>query len=91
MLGANASYAGQVLPGIDHWVTRLTRTVDMWIYGHHGIAVGDADGDGMEDLYVCDAGGLPNRLYLQRPDGTAVERSALTSARSRARRRPRPL
>ena len=31
------------------------------------------NGDGLEDLYVCDGGSLPNQLYLQQPDGTAKE------------------
>jgi hypothetical protein len=44
--------------------------------GHHGIAVGDANGDGLDDLYVCDCGGLPNRLYLQNPEGTTRDISA---------------
>ena len=30
--------------------------------GHHGVSVGDADGDGLEDLYVSQPAGLPNRL-----------------------------
>ena len=45
--------------------------------GHHGLAVGDVNGDGLEDVYVCDGGSLPNRLYVQRPDGTVDERSAV--------------
>ena len=36
----------------------------------------DADGDGREDLYVCQPGGLPNRLLLQQPDGTLRDVSA---------------
>ncbi|MDP6837912.1 MAG: CRTAC1 family protein [Planctomycetota bacterium] len=31
--------------------------------GMHGLGVGDFDGNGTEDLYVAQAGGLPNRLY----------------------------
>ena len=26
--------------------------------GHHGVSVGDADGDGLEDLYVSQPAGL---------------------------------
>jgi hypothetical protein len=55
--------------GIDAWSQRLTRIDEMTLQGHHGLALGDVDGDGLEDLYVCDGGGLPNRLYLQKPDG----------------------
>ena len=38
--------------------------------GHHGVSVGDADGDGLDDLYVAQPSGLPNRLYRARGDGT---------------------
>ena len=47
--------------------------------GHHGIAIGDADGDGLEDLYLCQSGGLPNRLLLHQPDGSVVEAEAVGS------------
>ena len=79
-LGADPSYVGQVLPGIDDWLLRVSRIVDMSIGGHHGLAVADIDGDGLEDLYVCDAGGLPNRVYLQNEDGTLRDVSATSGA-----------
>jgi hypothetical protein len=66
----------QVMRGIEYWAQRLTRIGDMSMTGHHGLAVGDVNGDGLEDLYVCDAGSLPNQLYLQQPDGTAKEVAA---------------
>lgn len=61
---------------ITHWARRLTKIDDMQFTGHYGIAIGDADGDGLDDLYVCDGGGLPNRLYLQNPDSTVRDVSA---------------
>ena len=70
VLGQTPGYLEQVRLGLGHWTERLTGLDDMSIYGHHGIAVGDVDGDGRQDLYVCDGGGLPNRLYLQQADGT---------------------
>jgi len=73
VIGKNSRFEPQVLHGIDHWAQRITRIGDLSLTGHHGLAVGDVDGDGLEDLYVCDGGSLPNQLYLQQPDGTAKE------------------
>jgi hypothetical protein len=74
-LGHNASYRQQVLPGINNWLRRIPSEF-MGKFGYNGLAVGDVNGDGLDDLYVCDSGGLPNRLYLQQPDGTAHDVSA---------------
>ena len=40
------------------------------VYGNNGVAAGDFDNDGFDDLYVCQPAGLPNRLYRNRGDGT---------------------
>ncbi len=69
-LGANASYAVQLLRGTDYWRTVLDGVCGIDIYGHNGVSVGDIDGDGFDDLYLCQPGGLPNRLYRNRGDGT---------------------
>lgn len=70
VLGATPHYRSQVLTGIDFWASRVTRLGDFSLTGHHGLAVGDVNGDGLEDLYACDGGSLPNRLYLQQENGT---------------------
>ena len=75
MAGVDA-YEAQVRPGLDHWFPRISRLAGMSFLGHHGLAVGDVNGDGLEDLYVTDAAGLPNRLYLQESDGTVRDASA---------------
>ena len=67
--------AQQVLPGINHWLTRMPSEF-LGKFGFNGLAVGDVNGDGLDDLYVCDSGGLPNRLYVQQHDGTARDVSA---------------
>jgi hypothetical protein len=74
-LAQNTSYRQQVLPGLSHWLNRTPREF-MGLLGYNGLAVGDVNGDGLDDLYVCDSGGLPNRLYVQQPDGTALDLSA---------------
>lgn len=55
--------------GIDHWRSNFDYTFSPDISGTHGLAIGDVNGDGLEDLYVCEPGGLPNRLLVQQDDG----------------------
>jgi tetratricopeptide (TPR) repeat protein len=69
-LGKNDSYSSQITHGADYWRTVLDGACGIDIYGHNGISVGDIDGDGFDDLYVCQPAGLPNRLYRNRGDGT---------------------
>ena len=67
---SNASYSSQLLRGADYWRTVLDVASGIDIYGHNGVSIGDIDGDGFDDLYVCQPAGLPNRLYRNRGDGT---------------------
>jgi hypothetical protein len=65
-----------LLRGIDHWRKHLDWRFTLDVTGPHGLAVGDVNGDGLEDLYVCEPGGLPNRLLMQNKDGTVRDASA---------------
>jgi tetratricopeptide (TPR) repeat protein len=65
-----SSYSTQLLHGADYWRTLLDQASGIDIYGHNGVAVGDIDGDGFDDLYICQPAGLPNRLYRNRGDGS---------------------
>jgi Flp pilus assembly protein TadD len=65
-----SSYREQLQRGVDDWRTVLDAACGIDIYGHNGVSVGDIDGDGFDDLYVCQPAGLPNRLYRNRGDGT---------------------
>ena len=69
-LGANASYAAQMLHGTDYWRITLDGASGIDVYGHNGVSFADIDGDGLDDLYICQPAGLPNRLYRNRGDGT---------------------
>ena len=69
-LGQTASYKNQMLRGVDHWRTVLDAACGIDVYGNNGLAVGDIDNDGFDDLYVCQPAGLPNRLYRNRGDGS---------------------
>ena len=75
-LAANASYTEQLLHGVDYWRTVLDGASGIDIYANNGVAAGDFDNDGFDDLYVCQPAGLPNRLYHNRGDGTFEDVSA---------------
>jgi FimV-like protein len=70
VLHGNESYKNQLLHGADYWRTVLDGAVGADVYGNSGVAIGDFDNDGLDDLYVCQGAGLPNRLYRNRGDGT---------------------
>jgi Flp pilus assembly protein TadD/peroxiredoxin len=69
-LGQTESYKSQLLHGVDYWRTVLDGACGIDVYGNNGLAVGDIDNDGLDDMYVCQPPGLPNRLYRNRGDGT---------------------
>jgi len=78
--GAIDSFRRQLAISLDEWGTRLDSALARDSNGHHGIAVADVDGDGLEDVYVGQPHGFPNRLYRARGDGTfedITERSGL--------------
>ena len=73
VLGHNASFREHLTRGMNYWMPRI-----QWGYGvdelaSQGLAVGDVNGDELEDVYVCQSGGLPNRLFIQNQDGTASD------------------
>ena len=76
VLSANPSYHEQLSYGTGYWLGRLEARYGNSFHSHHGLALGDVNGDGLEDLYVCQTGGLPNRLFLQQPDGTVRDDTA---------------
>jgi tetratricopeptide (TPR) repeat protein len=61
------SFQDQLTKGTPYWRARLDPACGIDVYGENGIAVADIDGDGLDEIYVCQPGGLPNRLY--RHDG----------------------
>ena len=70
LFGASASFREQLARGIPYWRSRLDSACGIDVYGNQGVAVGDSDGDGWDELYVCQPSGLPNRLYSRQSDGT---------------------
>ena len=67
------SFPEQLSRGIPYWRSRLDPGTGIDIYGSNGIAVGDIDNDGLDEVYVCQPGGLPNRLYKFNRDGQLAD------------------
>ena len=63
VLGNTDSFQRQLRRGVPYWRARLDSASGIDVYGNNGIAVGDIDNDGWDEIYVCQPGGLPNRLY----------------------------
>ncbi|HVS66384.1 MAG TPA: VCBS repeat-containing protein [Thermoanaerobaculia bacterium] len=76
VLGGNTSFAEQVMVGTADWLGSIEAALGTDFIGHAGVTIGDVDGDGLEDLYAPQFGGLPNRLFVQNADGTATDRSS---------------
>jgi len=73
VFGAADSFNRQLLNGNLYWRARLDSAAGIDIYGNQGIAVGDIDNDGVDEIYVCQPGGLPNRLYKIGAGGIAED------------------
>lgn len=63
----------QLQRGFDYWTRRLLVSEGTHIFSRTGLAVGDVNGDQLDDLYLCQPGGLPNRLFVQNRDGTVSD------------------
>jgi len=76
--GGVARYAPDILRGVDAHMGRTDRASGHALQGMQGMAVGDVNGDGLDDIYVCQQVGLPNQLLLAGADGkfTDVARAA---------------
>jgi hypothetical protein len=79
-----ALVAGTSLGGAALWTgalesagrtDRMIPSTNVYL-GMHGMALGDVNGDGREDLYVARHGGVPNVLLVARADGTLADVSA---------------
>ena len=80
VFGEDSAFRSQLLHGVDHWRSRIQNDFGIDVNGLQGIALADVNGDGLEDLYVCQHGGTPNKLYVRRKDGTLQDASARSGA-----------
>ncbi len=73
LIGELDCYQQQLKYGANYWITRRPRLKHRF---HHGVAIGDLNGDGREDVYVCEPEGMPNLLFLKEPNGGLREAAA---------------
>jgi len=59
----------------EFWAQRSDREFGFTLEGDDSLALADVNGDGLEDLYVTQPAGLPNRLLLRQLDGTLRDAS----------------
>ncbi|MFN0127430.1 MAG: FG-GAP repeat domain-containing protein [Verrucomicrobiales bacterium] len=76
VLGSTEAWRQQLQWGMNTWVRHIERSLNPDFLGYHGLAMGDIDRDGLEDIYFCQPGGLPNLLFRRQPDGTLTDISA---------------
>ena len=69
-LGGNDSFRRQLNIDLDSWMATFDSVLTRDSNGHQGVSVGDVDGDGLDDLYVAQPAGLPDRLFRNRGDST---------------------
>jgi len=63
LFGGTDSFQQQLLKGVPFWRARLDSASGIDVYGENGVSVADIDGDGCDEIYICQPAGLPNRLY----------------------------
>jgi hypothetical protein len=61
--------------GIDYWQGQIEKRYHIFRFGHHGLALGDVDNDGRDDIYLPQPGGIPNILLRQKEDGSLADLS----------------
>ena len=70
VLAGNESWRQQLSHGTDHWTARVESILGMDVNGQTGVTLGDVNGDGRDDVYLPQQGGLPNLMFLRQADGS---------------------
>jgi hypothetical protein len=76
VFGRTEAFERELLLGADDYFKNVDRHAPVDFLGGYGLALGDVDGDGLDDVYVCQQSGLPNRLFVHQADGKVVDATA---------------
>lgn len=69
VLGDLPFYEREFMTGVDDYHYRVDRLTGNPFLGSQGLSLGDLNGDGLDDLYLPQQGGMPNRMLLREADG----------------------
>ena len=76
ILGNDSIQRVQLNRGAEYWHGRVDTLGGITFWGHQGIAIGDVNGDDLDDIYVAQGAGMPNLLLRQNLDGTTTDVAA---------------
>jgi hypothetical protein len=80
LLAGQSSWSDHLQRGLDHWAERVESQLGLETTAWNGVTLGDVNGDGWDDVYLPQTGGLPNRLLVRQADGTLRDTSAESGA-----------
>jgi hypothetical protein len=72
ILPENSSTDLELIEENFYWRERIPASFEPDQFGETGISIADLNGDGLEDLYLCQIGGLRNKLWLRTKKGGLV-------------------
>ena len=71
IMGDSMALREQFSRGTDDWCARIDQAMGANQYAHNGLAVGDVNNDGLDDLYLCqDDGAAESAFSFKKPDGS---------------------
>lgn len=76
VLGATPDFYNHLAQSMDQWLHVIEIQHHISFNAWEGVSIADVNGDGLDDLYLPQPGGLPNRLFIQQFDGTCVDHSS---------------
>ena len=76
VFGELSFFESELALGNDAYHQRTDVKVSFFFAGLLGMAVGDVDGDGWEDVYLSQLGSQPNRLLVRGEDGAVKDATA---------------
>ena len=67
--GDVVDFKDQFYRGQDYWTSRIEMLTGIDVGGWQGVSIADVNGDNLDDVYIAQPGGLPNRLYVRNSEG----------------------